>query len=758
MMKPVPTSVSVFAGAVLSHAFFYIPGVASALLYLLHVKQTDVNRVQKQCGLTPLLVANLKRSASDVFPSHILHLVVSDSAISSCPSLPQDLRDYVYGAWTHRWWQHQDSDVFASFLKHYYIIASDYIALTSTAGDVTPDEAIVATPGILLVHASILSLVDSVVHRDRRSPLLSSSSPSSSAMRSFDTGLAAEVNATMRTTVSAPSTRQLSQMRFLLAFKEVLDRSGPTCTAYATTYSRFFETTVLHAAAKRISLYDAESCVMLCDLVEATLTTLSSLSRTDQINWAFWLDVVKRLLASESSMTEIRAIAFLYSFWDYIAAEDEAIDWILSPSVWKKFFCHWAPLVRAYYMRLICWRVVRSTSPRSAEAVDRLVDRLSSLYVALRRMAASGRVVGVIPCSPVPGRRMALIMCSGRDTAAHQFFLASMKFRQEILSAVETEPEGKVKSVANRYDVHDEEVYIAAISSPTSGVSGAAIASPTTAVAAAKGLAIVFRRLKVFKSSSSSDSQQQQQQQQESTIPVAEFDPAPEMKRHLRRSASTSSTSSNNSTSSIITSDSALTISPSQRPVASNAASLLGSERSYCFMLQPTDQHRQQHHTAASSTASLPLQSHSQPPSPALQRGAHIPVPRLPFASQSVMAMASQRSGGRLALATPPASSASSFISALQIGIPPPVIAQASPVPSRASIFEATPSVSPSSQSSLPTINPHGNTLRYAGHAVSEWNSVVRQFERFVDMRRTKDGVDLDLDIGTPSVVGDMGY
>ncbi|KAK9365600.1 hypothetical protein V1509DRAFT_632817 [Lipomyces kononenkoae] len=675
LMKPVAVNVAVFVGAVLAHAFFYVPGVAAPVLYLLRARQSDISRVRKQCQLSARQLRSLLQPASTVLPPHLSQLVGHATDIFTHqpqPDAPAAIKDDIYGPWVHRWWGTQDSDVFASFVKHYYTIMSDFVGPVATVCECTPDEALLAAPGLFHIHAVILRLFDSIVHRDR--PSSAATSTTTSATVQAQTINEVNLSSVTLGTPSSISTRQLSRMRIVTAMKEILESSRAPCASYASTYARFFESSIMHAAAKRTAVYDADACVALCDLSEAILLVLAGNSRKEELCWSFWLDVCKRMLTSENSMTEVRTIAFLYTFWDQFACAEEydLVEWVFCDQIWNKFFCHWSPLVRAYYMRLLCWRVIRPSSPRSDEALELLHDRLSHFYAGVQNAVKNGTAVSLVPCSPVPGRRWGIVRCTGQDTPAHRFFLASMFSRAYNGPTTTT-------TTMNRFDVHDEDVFIAstassAASSPTSACSPG---SPNNDYFGGnvKSLTNVLRRLKSFKHSfvatTSAESEPPVLSQEPSSPSTADMN-------SRRLSVSTTTTTSSSSLSSI---SSTYTM-----PIGLDAAApmpdqhLRRSEKSYCFTLQPIDP-KQRHHTTPRSRA-----------------GTIVPVPRTPFTTRH-----SILTGSCDNLVSPP---------------------------------------------------PPSNAITYAGRALAEWNSTVRQFERFVEMRRTRDHV-CEADVGTPSVLGD---
>lgn len=212
--------------------------------------------------------------------------------------------------------------------------------------------------------------------------------------------------------------RRVDQLKMLAAIREIL-HNDDACTPFFEPYCIQFEK-IFHAVALRTSLYDIETCIILCDLVEELLSSLilsdahtkhrMLIQKDNAIDWNFWILVVQRMLSGENVNTQLRALAFLFNVWDkipisstsncsscrnscdhprksmsgdvknesrksrenvvFVLFDDQeglrwnCTIWLLSPKLWKKYFCHWHPLVRAYYLRLICWRIA-SVGPES---------------------------------------------------------------------------------------------------------------------------------------------------------------------------------------------------------------------------------------------------------------------------------------------------------------------------------------------------------------------------------------------------------
>lgn len=132
---------------------------------------------------------------------------------------------------------------------------------------------------------------------------------------------------------------------------------------------------VMQAGARRTSLFDHNACFVLCDFMEESLSIFLRFHHThahesDFVDWYFWLDVCKKILESHNSMSEIRLFAFIFGAWNVITINEKrkeaiCLDWLLTEETFDKFFNHWCPMVRAYYMRLLCWRICRDDGDSS---------------------------------------------------------------------------------------------------------------------------------------------------------------------------------------------------------------------------------------------------------------------------------------------------------------------------------------------------------------------------------------------------------
>lgn len=128
------------------------------------------------------------------------------------------------------------------------------------------------------------------------------------------------------------------------------------------------------------------------------------------------------MIASENATIEIGLYSFLYTTWDTVFSNtgrkfDLCTGFLLEPGIFETRFNHWCPMVRAYYMRLLCWRVGRHDGDSHSADVSILGamrDRLMltwSHYLWLREDALKRRALqpATNPCNPAPSRTFLIV-------------------------------------------------------------------------------------------------------------------------------------------------------------------------------------------------------------------------------------------------------------------------------------------------------------------------------------------------------------
>jgi hypothetical protein len=216
------------------------------------------------------------------------------------------------------------------------------------------------------VQAQVLTALDSTIHRQPTADPLPNT---------FDDILAgADANAAALPLPSNNSARLMAENRLIMLLRDFISERPSDFHLARMTFAETFSK-MIQAVARKTSLFDHNACFVLCDFMEEALTIFvrfhhAHALESDFIDWYFWLDVCKKILESENSMSEIRVFAFLYGAWNVITnnecrKEVMCLEWLLTEDTFDKFFNHWCPMVRAYYMRLLCWRLCRDDGDSS---------------------------------------------------------------------------------------------------------------------------------------------------------------------------------------------------------------------------------------------------------------------------------------------------------------------------------------------------------------------------------------------------------
>lgn len=365
-MRTVPASVVTFCGKAAAYAFFFCPGVADILVRLWSLQSEPMRRVLNELNISRNSnLTEIAAQTAEYFPLHIRAL-----SLKPLPSLMRYLRSrphlssssgYIawYGPWASRW-AGRDSDLFFVFAKYFHMLTCDFLP-----EDTTKIERACA-PCYVIVQAQMLTIIDSTIHRSfnmSHQEIIQDSLPIT-----FDDVLGADLSVASLPLPASSMSRSMAENRSIMLLREFLSDSPLVKAIARKTFAESFGD-LLRATSRQTSVFDHNACFTLCDFLEEAIGILARFHRDKDdpvsfLDWAFWLNVCKRMMESHNSMTEVRLYAFIYSLWSLatkneMRKSDICIGWLLSEGYFQRQFNHWCPMVRAYYMRLLCWRIAR---------------------------------------------------------------------------------------------------------------------------------------------------------------------------------------------------------------------------------------------------------------------------------------------------------------------------------------------------------------------------------------------------------------
>ncbi|KAG5982667.1 hypothetical protein E4U55_001549 [Claviceps digitariae] len=420
-LRHAPLSLVNFSGKTCAYAFFFAPGVADVLVRLWGLTPELIRRTGLELGL-PRKDIGESDDIIALFPPTLGILGWSSprAVWDSLKQIPKMSLLVARIPWTGPWvtrWKGRDTDLFFIFCKYFHVLSDQFIP----AGLPLTEKA--RAPAFALVHSQLLSLVDSTIHRQ------------TGLDQSFGGGggvpppLIDAVNGSEAAALALPLPhtnlmKSMSENRLVILLKDFFSDDASELSGARHTYAETFAALV-KAAARKTSLYSNSACFALCDFLEEVLMIYHEYetAATSYIDWPFWIDVCKKMSSSMNTMTEVRLLSFIFTVWDAIAKDPGrkatvCLEWLLTEESFDIFFNNWCPMVRAYYQRLVCWRMCRYTGQVTDEmdidiylaAAARLkMNWAHHLYMKQAAEDNGGILPSTAPMSPAMGKKFMII-------------------------------------------------------------------------------------------------------------------------------------------------------------------------------------------------------------------------------------------------------------------------------------------------------------------------------------------------------------
>lgn len=390
-MKYAPANLMDFYGNTTAYALLFCPNIAHALLQSWKTPSDMIKRAAEALGLS--------RRKSSASTSGQITAELPGCMRSFCWSSAQALINRIRkpvqlptnmealpenGFWTRRW-RGEETEYFFCFVREYYNLLDEFVSSSIS------HEGLAEVSGYVCVQAQIMTLVVGVVNKP---PPVQDAGGKAPLLDDVLTRMAS-VNTSYPLSPTSKVPRPMSENRLIALLRQFLNesRDEPSHTKKAFTAS-FAQ--IMQVVAKIISVYNARACFLLCDLLEEVLPIYGiaegEASAEDRdvtcIDWHFWHQVWEKMLESRDTVTTLRVFSLVFSLWEVIKLSnkdfsDVCLNWVLSEKVFSASFLHWAPMVRAYYMRLLLWRICEGTcyTPIQRSQIRQTIStRLKAVY------------------------------------------------------------------------------------------------------------------------------------------------------------------------------------------------------------------------------------------------------------------------------------------------------------------------------------------------------------------------------------------
>lgn len=366
-LRHAPLTLVNFAGKTCAYAFFFAPGVPDILLRLWGLTPELIRRTADEFGL-PRKDAGESEDIVALFPPKLSPYGWTSPRTmwDTLKHIPKMTMVVARIPWTGPWvsrWKGRDTDLLFIFCKYFHVLSNQFMP------DGLPLTEKARSPAFVLVHAQLLSILDTTIHRQ------------AAIEAAYGPPLIDSIHGADAAALAMPLPpnnlmRGMSENRCVVLLKDVLSDDTPEFSGARHTFAQAFAS-MMKAATCRTSRFNSAACFTLCDFLEEALMIYHDFETpecsTTYIDWNFWFDVCKRVLTSMNTMSEVRMLSFIFTIWDAVAKdprrkESLCQDWLLTEETFNAFFNNWCPMVRAYYQRLLCWRICRDRG--SANEID----------------------------------------------------------------------------------------------------------------------------------------------------------------------------------------------------------------------------------------------------------------------------------------------------------------------------------------------------------------------------------------------------
>jgi len=277
------------------------------------------------------------------------------------PIAPSRVNIPWQGFWESRW-SGKESDLFYIFLRHAHILASEFLPANPSKLERA------CAPGMVLIYSQMLPNLNSTLHRQITQKKGGNDVPAASFDDIMDAKVMPFPTTVQLRNIPPNASRLMAENRYIMLLRDALEGRTSSCPAACLLFAEGFAD-VLKTSVAAISVYNHDACFTLCDFLQEALVILVSFElntalEVSLIDWAFWFKVLKQMSQSENTMTDIRLFALLYTIWPTLTTYAPwrvslCLDFLLDEDFFVDKFDHWCPMVRTYYMRLLCWRIAR---------------------------------------------------------------------------------------------------------------------------------------------------------------------------------------------------------------------------------------------------------------------------------------------------------------------------------------------------------------------------------------------------------------
>ncbi|EPY52434.1 fungal family protein [Schizosaccharomyces cryophilus OY26] len=413
--KVLPHTLVNFCAKILVLSFFKLENFAKHFLKALTIDRNFVRYISSKLNTDGR--NQPQKYMAPFFPEH-LHSIMCPLVVNK---LCSNQFTIGYGRqpikftenWFHRF-HLPKGGLYFEFLAEYHSYLAQNLSFE------LPRDMIYYAPGYINLHAYLLQLCLATINLSERKCYTTGAFIELPTSKNNEFNPPSEV-LTMKPAVTTTTIAMLQQLAdHVKGFFEAVKDCRQQQLRLLDTLER-----VLQGVGKFIRVYDFQACFMYCSLTESWFEIFFNYSHRPEVS--FWVEAMKGLISTSNHIAIVRSIVFIYTIWPYLdlnAKELFSLRWLLIQETFETLFLHSFPLVRAYFHRLLCWRLLKvddeSETKLKAEIVlclKRLLKHCYSGYKCYTQdcLRAAKTLPTVKPSAPVPMRRL-VIVCNSESS------------------------------------------------------------------------------------------------------------------------------------------------------------------------------------------------------------------------------------------------------------------------------------------------------------------------------------------------------
>lgn len=377
-LAPKSPQFDIISGKVFALAFFHLDNTFHGLTFLLKVKLKTYKSIYKLCFMDNKHdLSQLQNDLLSQYPSELHPLIKNvlprkanyypiESKLMNAmtpPTVKIDAIDNTKGPWSIKWSSLENVNVFCSFLRHYFNLNSIY--LRNLTNLIIDEYYVYSSPGFLYMFSHIYEILEMEIFIK-----LNTMNKKNSQQKAYNS----DFNSNQLLFIQ-PTLSESSSDKILNVFTDLIDHPRSFECLLLTGIIKGYDN-LLKLFIKSTAILNQNKCQVVFTMFTFFVKAVKNASLLN-IDWEFWVNTFILLLNSDNLQNELRSLVTIFDLWQLIPSSYHTVtdhewmkkenkrnlksnltDYLLDDVQWNKFFGHYNPLIREWYIKLIIWKIL----------------------------------------------------------------------------------------------------------------------------------------------------------------------------------------------------------------------------------------------------------------------------------------------------------------------------------------------------------------------------------------------------------------